>query len=259
MVDLLLKKGLSLDRLAILLEIESAGGIASAAVGDATRQSQMSRQVNGLEDALSVTLLDRTSKPYQLTDVAREITRCVRGFAGDLEDCLDNEDQTITIATGESVILWLLIPRLAKLKGKVRFRNMRSRDASEAMRTEQVELAIHHAEHRSKETQSQSIGEYGLTLVGPEALGRTVKSWEDLPARDLASLEGDGHTRRKVNELAASHPKGPQGTSSGNGVHILPSGSRRVLHWIIRGSSRDCAEASTQDGLASFSSARTQE
>ena len=59
MMDLLARKGVSLDRLRAFLEVFEAGGIARAAPLRAVRQSQLSRQLKELETALGQALFVR--------------------------------------------------------------------------------------------------------------------------------------------------------------------------------------------------------
>ena len=60
--------GLSLDRLNSFLQVAEARGLARAAPGDPVRQSQLSRQLKELENALGQVLFDRSSRGFELID-----------------------------------------------------------------------------------------------------------------------------------------------------------------------------------------------
>jgi len=130
------------------------------------------------------------------------------------------EEEVITIAAGESIILWLLIPLLSKQSRKIRFRNMRSRQTFEAMKKGIVDIAIHHEKDGELDTLKPSrwqithAGSYELQMIGLRSLlaDREVKSWKDLQSLDVSivTLEGGGSTRRLVEKLCLEHPHGPQ-------------------------------------------------
>ena len=115
-------RGLSLDRLRSLLEICDAGSIAEAAPGDPIRQSQYSRQVRELSEFFGAKLGRRQGKLLRLTDEGMRLAELVREHLRSLQDfraeCrADSSDYLI--AAGDSLLQWLVIPRLGTLiKGK---------------------------------------------------------------------------------------------------------------------------------------------
>ena len=63
--------GLSLDRLRTFLRVAVAGNLAKAAKGDATQQSQFSRQIKELEAFFGVALTRRVGRRIEITDEDR--------------------------------------------------------------------------------------------------------------------------------------------------------------------------------------------
>ncbi len=217
---LLKKKGVSLERLLSFCDVADAGGLASAAKGDPVRQSLMSRQLGELETALEVTLFNRSVRPHELTGIGEELVSAVRDFVREFEAGVSRERgerEVVTVAAGESVILWLLIPLLGRRRRMVedgmsfRFRNMRSRAGIEAVRAGQADVALHNEIYASKDLESVEVGRYGMRLVGREGLlpGKGVVSWRDLSSLSVALLNG-GSMGAEVSRLLTENSEGPE-------------------------------------------------
>jgi DNA-binding transcriptional LysR family regulator len=61
-MDIFTLKGLSFDRLRAFIAVFESESVTRAAGGDPTRQSQYSRQIRELEEALGVKLFDRRNR-----------------------------------------------------------------------------------------------------------------------------------------------------------------------------------------------------
>jgi DNA-binding transcriptional LysR family regulator len=116
--NLFANSGLSLERLKTFREIVAAGGITAAADNDPNRQSQYSRQLKELEKYFGVELLRRGHGPAELTDAGQRLYEII----GRTLSALDELRLTcaglpleLTIGAGESLIQWLLLPRLSGL------------------------------------------------------------------------------------------------------------------------------------------------
>lgn len=126
--------GLSLDRLRSFAEIVAAGGISAAAGDDPNRQSQLSRQLKELEGFFGVELLVRERGRLKLTPAGSELHRIVSHAFGALEkfgQSCANQPVELAIGAGESLIQWILLPRLVYLKKqhpklKVTLQNLRT-------------------------------------------------------------------------------------------------------------------------------------
>lgn len=211
---LLRKKGVSMERLVSLCEIHEAGGIMAAAEGDPSRQSQLSRQVKELEDALDLSLMDRSTSPSRVSPEGEAIVRLVRRFLSDFDRVAEGLSQSqgpIRIAASESLVLWYLMPILAGLgltgERSVQFLNLRSRDSSKALLDGRVDLAISHSVKPSPGIEVRDLAGYGLRLVGLSS--KRPKKWADLKAQGLATLGGDGKMRQEIDRLIENYPDGP--------------------------------------------------
>ncbi len=126
--------GLSLERLKSFADIVAAGGISAAAGDDSNRQSQFSRQLKELERYFGVELIKRGRGPMKLTPAGEQLHRVISHTFGSLQEfrrhCA-NRPIELSIGAGESLIQWMLLPRLAQLVAEhpqvtVSFQNLRT-------------------------------------------------------------------------------------------------------------------------------------
>lgn len=81
------------------------------------RQSQLSRQLKELEVAFGQPLLKRTSRGLEPTTAGVALGRAIRSFSQELADvdAATPGPTRVTLGAGDSVLQWLVLPRLAKL------------------------------------------------------------------------------------------------------------------------------------------------
>src|ERR1700744_3939963 len=116
--SLFAQSGLSLERLKTFREIVAAGGITAAAGDDSNRQSQFSRQLKELERYFGVELLKRGRGPAELTDAGQRLYEIIGYTLRALEEfrgTCAGQPVELAIGAGESLIQWLLMPRLPGL------------------------------------------------------------------------------------------------------------------------------------------------
>lgn len=172
------ERGLSLDRLRVLVEVHAAGSITQAAPGDPIRQSQYSRQLRELAEFFGCEvakrrgkLLKLTSQGERLAELAREHLRSLDDFRSDC--AAENIDYTIT--AGDSIIHWLVIPRLGGLLETTtgtRFEtaNLRTNDIVQRLADGRVDFGIIRRDALNAGLKSASLGLWHYTLVAPTAL-----------------------------------------------------------------------------------------
>ena len=98
------ERGLSLDRLKVLIEVRDAGSIAQAAPGDSVRQSQYSRQLRELSEFFGCEVAQRRGKTLKLTAPGERLAELAREHLRSLEDFrLECRQQRVvfTIGAGE--------------------------------------------------------------------------------------------------------------------------------------------------------------
>jgi DNA-binding transcriptional LysR family regulator len=111
--------GLSLDRLRNFVLIAEAGGVSRAANQNATRMSLFSKQIKELETFFGAALTRRLGRTVQLTEAGRQLAQLARAYLSGLEDfqrTCQGVPQTLSIGSGNSVLEWLLLPQIAKLR-----------------------------------------------------------------------------------------------------------------------------------------------
>ena len=112
------ERGLSLDRLKVLIEVRDAGSIAQAAPGDPVRQSQYSRQLRELSEFFGCEVAQRRGKILKLTVQGERLAELARDQLRSLDDFRSEcrqQSVAFTIGAGDSLIQWLVIPRLGKI------------------------------------------------------------------------------------------------------------------------------------------------
>jgi DNA-binding transcriptional LysR family regulator len=116
--ELFSERGLSLERLKVLMEVHDAGSIARTAPGNAIRHSQYSRQLRELSEFFGREMTHRRGKVLKLTAEGASLAELVRPFLRGLADFRTecrNERQNFSIASGDSIIQWLVIPKIGNL------------------------------------------------------------------------------------------------------------------------------------------------
>ena len=142
--------GLSLDRLRTLQEVAEAGSIAAAARGDATRQSQYSRQLKELEQFFGITLTRRQGRELKLTPAGQELLQVVNASFRALEDFKCRASETryrYMLGCGDSIHAWMVAPVLGRVvqEGKpwqFSFANLRNADVSRRLLDMELDFGI---------------------------------------------------------------------------------------------------------------------
>jgi DNA-binding transcriptional LysR family regulator len=147
----------TLERLNAFLLVADSGGHARAAPSDPVKQSQLSRQVSELERSLNRQLFDRSHRGMQLTPAGRELARVVRELHRGLDDTknIDTGPVIARFGAGDSVLQWLVTPRLPKLRHALRDIEFElTALGSESVERELVESSIDFGILRAKESTS---------------------------------------------------------------------------------------------------------
>lgn len=233
-------KGLSLERVQTLCLVAAKGGIMKAASGNPNRQSLFSRQIKELESALGVQLLNRGQTPRCLTADGERVERAAREFLAQLRDVSSTAGEgrvEFTVGAGESIIQWLLIPRLRSLllssRFSVVFRNLPSRAIVDQLLSQRLDVGVVRQSALRGALVSRSLGTLGMkAAISKRQLPSLAKkqslSWGDAAAHPWVILEGDGDFRTTVLAQAQAHGIAPdiaaQCTSYGQVMDALRAG-----------------------------------
>lgn len=198
------QNGVSIDRLLTLALVIRMGSITAAAGGDPTRQSQISRQLGELEDALGILLLDRRTKPHSPTADAVALVESCQRFMGEINGIVDRSAgriQPIRVGAGELVIRHLLvtwIKRMPKMATGLRweFRNLKSSDIQKGLATAELEIGLGGNLVEEGPVRVKQIKSYGMKLLLPAAIPPGKPGWGLLEDTPVVLLEGEGGFRR---------------------------------------------------------------
>ena len=224
------ERGLSLDRLRALVEVRDAGSIARAAPGDLARQSQYSRQLREISEFFGCEVARRQGKLLKLSARGERLAELARAQLRALEDfhseCRE-ESIDYTIAAGDSLIHWFVIPRLGAVAGETRgaarfiTTNLRTHEITRQLADGRVDFGVVRKDALTGALRSAPLGALTYAGVVPAALlgGPARAARQKLGLRDvlggalpLASQLTDGQFTQRLRAIA-----------TGLGVEIKPA------------------------------------
>jgi DNA-binding transcriptional LysR family regulator len=201
--------GLSVDRLRAFCLVVQAGSVTIAAGRDANRQSQFSRQIKELERAIGRPLVRKEGKVLKPTTEGLELAKLAGAFfAGIKELSAEAEARPITVAGGESIIRYVVMPALTRLATSAfqwKLQSMRTRQTREALASGQADLGVVRADAVTGDYIETPAGAIDYTWVFPRRLlpGRTAAGVYEAKRLPFAFLSGDGRLARQIIEVAA--------------------------------------------------------
>jgi DNA-binding transcriptional LysR family regulator len=208
------ERGLSFDRLRVLIEVHDAGSIAQAAPGDPIRQSQYSRQLREIAEFFGCEVATRRGKILKLTPQGVRLAELTRAHLRSLEDFRAEcraEAVDYTIAAGDSLIQWLVVPRLGALLEStpgVRFAtsNLRTNDVVQQLGEGRVDFGVIRKDALVAGLKSADLGTLTYCVVVPKRLaGRAKLTLKDVFAKvPLAAQKADGQFTQRLREIARS-------------------------------------------------------
>jgi DNA-binding transcriptional LysR family regulator len=206
------ERGLSLDRLRVLIEVHDAGSIAQAAPGDPIRQSQYSRQLREIAEFFGCEVATRRGKILKLTPQGVRLAELTRAHLRSLEDFRAEcraETVDYTIAAGDSLIQWLVIPRIGALLEStpgVRFAtaNLRTNDIVQQLGDGRVDFGVIRKDALVAGLKSADLGTLTYCVVVPKRLaGRGKLALREVLSRiPLAAQKADGQFTLRFREIA---------------------------------------------------------
>ncbi|MBI3878592.1 MAG: LysR family transcriptional regulator [Verrucomicrobia bacterium] len=204
--DLFQQSGLSLERLHTFCTVVEAGGISKAASGDPNAQSLFSRQIKELEEYFGVELVRRSGRGVVLTSHGKRLAVVVRECLSSLDDfrveCAGTP-QRITIAAGDSLMRWLVLPRLKSLRGRLAnvsfvFLNLQSDDILRRIHEGTVDFGLVRDTGTFPTLRRAPLGTLSHALFTASKAGTRETFEKVLMNQPLATLEGEGVFRREL-------------------------------------------------------------
>lgn len=210
------ERGLSLDRLKVLIEVRDAGSIAAAAPGDPVRQSQYSRQLRELAEFFGCEVTQRRGKILKLTPQGERLAELAREHLRSLDDFraeCRQQSVAFTVGAGDSLIQWLVIPRLGKILSEfpgTHFAtlNLRTNEIVQQLTEGRIDFGIIRKNAMAPGLKAVSLGTVNYVALVPEALARGKRkptlgqAFAELP---LATQTTDGQFTTGIRELAQAH------------------------------------------------------
>lgn len=212
--NLFAQSGLSLERLKTFREIVTAGGITAAAGDDSNRQSQFSRQLKELERYFGVELLKRGRGPAELTDAGQRLYEIIGHTLRSLEELRGTcagQPVEIVVGAGESLIQWLLLPRMAGLaeahpRLAVTFQNLKTDEILRSLLDGGVDFGVVSRFEPNRTLASAPLGKLDYCLFAPASLlpaNPKLKVKSDILGQlPLAMLEGSAGVRNALEQEA---------------------------------------------------------
>lgn len=205
------ERGLSLDRLRVLVEVHEAGGIAQAAPGDPVRQSQFSRQLRELAEFFGFEIAKRKGRQLRLTAHGVRLAELARAQMQTLQDFraeVRAEGVDYTIAAGDSLIQWLVIPRLAQAArpDSARFAtsNLRTHEIVQQLCDGRVDFGVIRKDAVTAPLKSFALGTLTFVYVAPKALwpaGERLTLAQALGRLPFASHTSDGQFTERLRAI----------------------------------------------------------
>jgi DNA-binding transcriptional LysR family regulator len=211
--ELLAQGGFSIDRLRTFLAIIEAKGITRAARGDPVRQSQFSRQLKELEIALGSELMKRNRGQIVLTPTGRRLYTIVKHSFSALEElqseCADTPI-ALSLGAGESLIHWLVLPRLAPLLTRrprvcLTLRNLTTREIVQGVRDSDLDFGIIRPLEGEPVLHQEKLCNLDYALYVPRSQWtKPIPKPPELLLRELplAALEGSEQLRQACQAVA---------------------------------------------------------
>src|SRR5438105_3856863 len=179
---LLSTSGLSMDRLANFCRIAEFGSLSKAAGGDPGKQSLYSRQMRELEEFFGVELKRRQGNGFAITEAGRRLAQLTRAHLAGLEDFRRDAKQMpreLTMAAGNSVLEWLILPRVAPLEQalpntSLRFVSERSGAIVTRLIDMTIDIGVLRKDALRSPLRSKRLAAFGYSLFIPVRLAKGI-------------------------------------------------------------------------------------
>ena len=243
---LLSKKGLSIERLHALCKVGEHGGITAAFPDNESEQSRISTSLRALSTYFGVELTERKGKRIALTRAGDELARLCREHFRALEDFdlrCHNEPPVIAIGSGDSLLQWLVLQRLEKIRvaldnPRIEISNLRTENIVKRITNLSLDFGLIRNIDVPKQCASAVIGKYSYSIWMPKTLApptdptRLNKFLETLSFAVVKTQWGtvfddlawkSAKIKIRVAVLCDSFPQALQTLTAGNYAAVLPS------------------------------------
>jgi len=180
--------GFSLDRMRSFLLVAEAGNLAKAAKGEASKQSQFSRQIKELEGFFGVALTRRVGRRIEITAEGLRLAGLIRRHFGEVDDfreAVNERPVCVRIGTQGSLIDWLLVPRIAACRDAlggalVELEQLRSADIVRSVTDGRLDFGIVRNDAVTAGMKRWKLGKIGYALFAPKSVWKAGVTVEDV-------------------------------------------------------------------------------
>lgn len=210
--EVVAKNGFSLDRLATLCGVVDAGSIAAAAGSSTSRQSQFSRQIKELEEAVGAKLFVRVGKTLRPTPFGEQLARMSRVFFGavaELSAVEATKPGLINVGGGEGLLRWLFVPSMSVLRSlsppiHCRVRSLRSAEVVRELDLGRIDVGLVRKTVLPENHAIEEVGTFEFVFVVPRQLLRSRSGDEVFEGKSVpfAELTGEGQLATTAREIS---------------------------------------------------------
>lgn len=177
-----------MDRMRSFLLVAEAGNLAKAAKGEASKQSQFSRQIKELEGFFGVALTRRVGRRIEITAEGLRLAGLIRRHFGEVDDFRETMNERpvcVRIGTQGSLIDWLLVPRLAACRDAlggalVELEQLRSADIVRSVTDGRLDFGIVRNDAVTAGMKRWKLGKIGYALFAPKSVWKAGVTVEDV-------------------------------------------------------------------------------
>lgn len=200
-----IQRNISLERLETFRKIAQLGSIAEAADRDPNRQSQYSRQIKELENALETRLFDQRGRTRILNEDGRRLALLVETFFTAMDDFTASgrgHPRTLRLGAGESVYEGRLFPKLGELhsafpKVQFQYRCLPTRTILSDLKTGRLDLGLVRGGQDEPDLRTFPVGTVQFNYVAARSLlsSKLDPTEQDLVSIPWACLAGEGRVK----------------------------------------------------------------
>jgi len=223
-MNLLTKRGLSLERLQALLDVAEKGSLIAAAKQDPVRQSLISRQLRDLAEFFGTEMVSRQGRGVVLTPAGRHLATLVREqfkALGEFHADCEGQPVRLSLVSARTILNWVVIPRLHPdfVPGvSLDLLHERSVHAANAVEDGRCDLCIVDRLPMPRTLKRRSLGSIGYSLYLPVGLpGASRLGWREALAKLPIALPTAGRIREQLDPFlgaSAAHIAGVPGFDS---------------------------------------------
>lgn len=206
--------GLSIERLRSFCQIVEAGSAAAAAKRNSVLPGQLSRQIKDLEASLGTKLFSKEGKHLKLTAGGMKLAALTNAYFAGLQELKEeegNESRPMALGAGDSVVRWLLVPRLAEVLvaggGFVDIVTHRTSAIIDRLESGQLDVGLIRSDAESDGLERLTFPTVRYVLMVPRSVlpDKSAAGIKNIRLLPFIMLTGDGRFVRSVELVAKTN------------------------------------------------------